>query len=158
MVVLNRVAGSGERYWETKPLTKMSKAEWEALCDGCGRCCLNKLEDWHSGEIYWTNLACNLLDCTTCRCTDYANRFAMVPDCLELTPENLDSFTWLPPTCAYARLRDGKPLADWHPLISGSHHSVYEAGISVRGRADPEGNTLVEEYEDHLVEWPGKEK
>ncbi len=134
----------------------MSEAQWESLCDGCGRCCLNKLEDWDTGEIHWTNLACKLLDRHTCRCGDYQNRFAKVPDCIALSPGKVGELSWLPPTCAYRLVDEGKDLHDWHPLISGRPESVHEAGVSVRGRAISEEGLGPEDYEDHLVEWPGK--
>jgi hypothetical protein len=141
-------------FWETKTLEEMSDTEWESLCDGCGRCCLNKLEDWETGEIYWTDIGCELLDCETCRCRDYANRQDIVPDCIRLTPEQVRTITWLPPTCAYRRIRDGQGLNPWHPLVSGDPQSVHRAGISVRGRAVPDTGITPENYEDHLVDWP----
>lgn len=141
-------------FWETVPLAQMSQSQWESLCDGCGRCCLNKVEDWDTGEIIWTDLACRLLDHESCRCKDYTNRFAKVPECLQLTPQSVEEITWLPPSCAYARLRDGKPLLWWHPLLSGDADTVHAAGISVRGRVKTEVGVPVEEYEEHLVSWP----
>lgn len=141
-------------YWEKVPLAEMSDKQWEDLCDGCGRCCLNKVEDWDTGEIIWTDLACRLLDHDSCRCKDYKNRLEKVPECLQLTPQSVEELTWLPPSCAYARLRDGKPLLWWHPLISGDPETVHAAGISVRGRVQTEIGVKVEQYEDHLVSWP----
>ena len=120
-------------FWETKPLTAMSKAEWESLCDGCGKCCLNKLEDAETGEIFATNVACKLLDRRTARCTDYKNRKARVPDCVRLTPAALTRIEWLPSTCAYLLLYRGEALPDWHPLVTGDPESVHRAGVSVRG-------------------------
>ena len=143
-------------FWKTKTLAQMSSDEWEALCDGCGRCCLNKLEDWDTGEIQWTNIACKLLDGNSCRCTDYKNRLAKVPDCIQLDLAKLDELKWLPPTCAYRLIHEGKDLFDWHPLVSGSSESVHEAGISVRNRTIPEEGLAVEDYEEHLVTWPGE--
>lgn len=134
----------------------MSSDEWEALCDGCGRCCLNKLEDWDTGEIQWTNIACKLLDGNSCRCTDYKNRLAKVPDCIQLDLAKLDELTWLPPTCAYRLIHEGKDLFDWHPLVSGCSQSVHEAGVSVRNRTISEEGLTVEDYEEHLVTWPGE--
>lgn len=144
-------------FWRRKSLGEMDAGEWERLCDGCGRCCLNKLEDWDTGEVYWTDIACSELDCESCRCTSYADRFAVVPDCIDLTPDQVGELTWLPPTCAYRLIDEGKPLYDWHPLVSGDPESVHRAGISVRGRAVPEAGLTVEDYEDHLVDWPGEE-
>ena len=132
----------------------MNDAEWESLCDGCGRCCLNKLEDWETGEIAWTSVACTLLDGETCRCKDYDNRQATVPDCIRLTTEEVRSITWLPPTCAYRLVRDGEDLYWWHYLVSGDHETVHQAGISVRGRTVPEDGIELDDYQDYIVEWP----
>lgn len=145
-------------FWETKKLNEMSVTEWESLCDGCGRCCLNKLEDWDTGEIHFTNVACTLFDQATCRCRDYDNRFATVPDCIKLTAEDVSSYSWLPPTCAYRLLSEGKPLRRWHHLISNSRETVHEAGISVRGRTIPEDGLAPEDWEDHIVAWPGRDE
>ena len=144
-------------FWEIKSLSEMTTAGWESLCDGCGRCCLNKLEDWDTGEIHFTNIACTLFDGDSCRCRDYEKRFETVPDCVKLEPEQVSSYHWLPPTCAYRRLDEGKPLPDWHPLITGSPKSVHDAGISVRRRTIPEDGLSVEDYEDHLVDWVNRE-
>lgn len=140
-------------FWETKRLDEMTNAEWESLCDGCGKCCLNKLEDWDTGEIHFTNIACTLLDGKTCRCRDYANRMALVSDCIKLTPADLPSYPWLPQTCAYRLLNEGKSLPEWHPLKTGDPNSVHDAGISVRGRTVSEDGLTVDDYEDHLVDW-----
>ncbi|MCC7483107.1 MAG: YcgN family cysteine cluster protein, partial [Hyphomicrobiales bacterium] len=118
-------------FWKTKTLTDMSRDEWESLCDGCGRCCLNKLEDEDTGKFLYTRAACKLLDVKTCRCTDYPNRAARVPDCVTLTPENVGELGWLPQTCAYRLLDEGQSLPGWHPLVSGRPETVTEAGISV---------------------------
>ncbi len=141
-----------DRFWEDRPLGELSEAEWESLCDGCGRCCLMKLEDEDSGEIYYTNIACELLDTDTCRCRDYAHRQARIPGCLKITPESLPKLAgWLPATCAYRRLAEGKRLLSWHPLVSGSPGSVHRARISVRGRVISE--TEADDPEHHLVSW-----
>ena len=145
-----------EPFWRTKTLEEMTSAEWESLCDGCGRCCLNKLEDWDTGEIYWTNVACTLLDGGSCRCKKYEARFETVPDCVSLTPEEVRTLTWLPPTCAYRLVADGRDLAWWHPLVSGDAATVHEAGVSVRGQVVSEDDVPVEAYEDHVVLWPGE--
>ena len=147
--------GLRPRYWETTPLNKMTAQEWEALCDGCGKCCLNKLEDEDSGEVALTSVACRLLDDATCRCAHYENRHKFVPDCIVLRPDNLDSHAyWMPRTCAYRLLWEGRPLYDWHPLISGRADSVHEAGISVQHSTVSEFDTPFEEWEDHLIEEP----
>lgn len=143
-----------EPFWRTKTLDEMTPAEWESLCDGCGRCCLNKLEDWDTGAIAWTNVACVLLDGESCRCRDYARRFETVPDCVQLTPDEVRTLSWLPPSCAYRLVGEGKDLYPWHPLVSGDPDSVHAAGISVRGRTISEAGMNLEDYEDHLVTWP----
>ena len=132
-------------FWETKSLSEMSPAEWESLCDGCGLCCLIRYEDEDTGEITPTRVACRLFDAEACRCTDYAARKAKVPDCIKLTPYNIDALPWMPASCAYRRLHEAKPLPAWHPLITGDPDSVHAAGVSVRGQtineaalADPE--------------------
>ena len=147
--------GLAPRFWEKKPLKEMSQTEWEALCDGCGKCCLNKLEDEDSGEVALTRVACRLLDDSTCRCTHYENRHEFVPDCIVLRPDNLDTHAyWMPQTCAYRLLWEGKPLPDWHPLLTGTPDSVHEAGVSVQFDTVSEFDTPFEEWEDHIIEEP----
>ncbi len=121
------------RFWETTPLNKMTPREWESLCDGCGLCCLLRFEDADTGEILPARVHCRLLDAQTCQCSDYAGRKAIVPDCIKLTPQNIKSLPWMPKSCAYRRIHEGRGLADWHPLISGDPESVHRAGVSVRG-------------------------
>jgi uncharacterized cysteine cluster protein YcgN (CxxCxxCC family) len=145
-----------EPFWRTKTLDEMSGAEWESLCDGCGRCCLNKLEDFDTGEIVWTDVACRLLDEGTCRCTDYPGRQAKVPDCIRLTPASVRTLSWLPPTCAYRLVEEGHDLYWWHPLVSGDPQTVHQAGVSVRGRTVPEADWPVETLEARIVAWPGE--
>jgi uncharacterized cysteine cluster protein YcgN (CxxCxxCC family) len=121
-------------FWRRKAMSEMTRAEWESLCDGCGRCCLNKLIDEDTNATVYTDVSCKLLDCTSCRCSDYAHRQAKVKDCVRLTPRNVRRLKWLPPTCAYRLVAEGKDLAWWHPLVSGDPETVHTAGISVRGR------------------------
>ena len=137
-------------FWE-KPLNTLNREQWEALCDGCGQCCLHKVEDEDTGEIYPTNVACKLLDSTTARCMDYKHRRRFVPDCIRLTPRLAMELTWLPPTCAYRLRSEGQALPAWHYLLSGDRDAVHAAGISVRGKAIPE--LLAGPLENHIV-WP----
>lgn len=139
--------------WWEKPLQEMSRREWEALCDGCGRCCLHKLEDCDTGRIYYTRVACRLLDLDRCRCKDYSRRRTRVDDCVTLDPETLGDAAWLPKTCAYRRLAEGRSLAWWHPLVSGDPETVRRAGISVSGRVLPESHVAIEGLEEHVIRW-----
>ena len=141
-------------FWESKTLAEMSQAEWESLCDGCGRCCLHKLRDEDTDEISYTNVSCRLLDGDTCQCSNYATRQKQVPDCISLTPEALVEIDWLPESCAYRRLSEGKKLAWWHPLVSGDPDSVHRAGMSVRGICVDEREAGPLEH--HLINLPLK--
>lgn len=146
----------GEPFWK-KPLADLSRAEWEQLCDGCGRCCVVKLEDEDTGDIHFTDVGCRLLDGATCRCRDYPRRRDHVPDCVKLTKANVGRLSWLPRTCAYRLRADGDDLPDWHPLVSGDPESVVRAGISVRGRlAASEEEVADEDLPDHIVRWPNR--
>lgn len=144
-------------FWEDKSLTQMNETEWESLCDGCGRCCLIKLEDEDTGEIFTSDVHCRLLDGQTCRCTDYANRKAKVPDCIKLTAQNVLEIDWIPKSCAYRRLAEGRGLAWWHPLVSGDPQTVVTAGISVRERTISEAQVPAGQWEEHAVDWPDEE-
>jgi uncharacterized cysteine cluster protein YcgN (CxxCxxCC family) len=147
--------GLRPRFWEKYPMNRLSQAEWEALCDGCGKCCLNKLEDDETGEVALTRIACRLLDDSTCLCGQYATRHQFVPECIVLTPANMDKNAyWMPETCAYKLLWQGKRLYDWHPLISGDPQSVHDAGVSVQGITIPEFEVPEEDWEDYIIEEP----
>ena len=137
-------------FWKRKSLTELSSNEWESLCDGCGKCCLHKLEDEDTGKVSYTEVACSLLDIETCRCTNYSCRTLLISDCVKLTATNLKSIQWLPTTCAYKLIYEGKDLYWWHPLVSGNRDTVHQAGISVRSRAVTE--QLAGNLEDHIVE------
>nr|WP_084028120.1 YcgN family cysteine cluster protein [Magnetospirillum gryphiswaldense] len=139
-------------FWRTKAMSALSRDEWESLCDGCGKCCLHKLEDEDSGEIHFTNVACRLLNVVTCACKDYPNRRDHVPDCVQLDPDKAAELRWLPSTCAYRLVAENKPLPWWHPLVSGNANSVHEAGASVRGRAISENRAGP--LDRHIVTWP----
>jgi uncharacterized protein len=150
------MAADEQPFWKTKSLEQMTDSEWESLCDGCGRCCLVKLEDADdANRTYFTDVGCRLLDGETCRCADYPNRTRKVPDCVRLTPRNVRQIVWLPPTCAYRRVADGHDLYWWHPLVSGDPETVHSAGMSVRGKVGAEEDAVRdEELEDRIVQWP----
>ncbi|MEA2759621.1 MAG: uncharacterized protein QOH65_2234 [Methylobacteriaceae bacterium] len=143
-------------FWK-KPLEALTGSEWEQLCDGCGRCCLVKLEDEDTGRIHYTDIACRLLDTGACRCRNYGRRREHVPDCVKLTPQTVRSIPWLPPTCAYRLRAEGRDLAWWHPLISGDPESVLRAGVSVRGRIGASEEEVKEkDMPDYIVSWPAR--
>jgi uncharacterized cysteine cluster protein YcgN (CxxCxxCC family) len=144
-------------FWKQKSLEDLTKSEWESLCDGCGRCCLVKLEDEDTGDIHFTSVGCKLLDGQSCRCADYSRRKRRVPDCVKLTPEGVRTIKWLPPTCAYKLVADGEDLKWWHPLVSGTQETVHQAGISVRGKVVAnEMDVEVEDLPEFIVAWPNK--
>jgi hypothetical protein len=138
-------------FWKTKSLEDMSETEWEQLCDGCGRCCLNKIEDADTGEIYLTRVACKLLDTHTCRCTDYENRQKKVPDCIKIDPEQVRNLTWLPFTCGYRTVFEHRDLAWWHPLVSGDPETVHQANVSIRSFAKSERNVKTANVRRYLM-------
>lgn len=138
-------------FWEDKSLAEMTETEWESLCDRCGKCCLHKLEDETDGEIFYTSVVCDLFDLEHSRCTRYAERCRLVPDCLDLKQHDFAGYRWLPATCAYRLLSEGKALPDWHPLISGSPDSVHDAGVSILSYAVPASQ--VDDLEDHIIHW-----
>ncbi|MFW6300240.1 MAG: YcgN family cysteine cluster protein [Oceanicaulis sp.] len=139
-------------FHERKSLTEMTREEWEQLCDGCGKCCVVLLQDEHDGTVWRTKVGCRLLDLKTVRCSDYANRHARVPGCVRLTPQNIGDLHWMPDTCAYRLIHEGRPLFDWHPLKSGDPDSVRKAGLGVHGALVSERDVDDEDLEDHIVE------
>ena len=141
-----------KKFWENKKLSELTNKEWEALCDGCGKCCLIKLEDIEDSNIDFTNVACHLLDSYTCKCTKYSRRKQLVKDCIQLTPRNIDQLRWMPSTCAYKLLAEGKKLPTWHYLNSNDKNSVHDSQNSVRGRTIREGPDI--DLEDFIVSWP----
>jgi len=144
---------SGNRFWESKSLDELNDKEWESLCDGCGLCCLHKLEDEDTGQVHYTNIACKLLDIEACRCSRYKDRFAHVPDCLSIRPLTEEKLNWLPGSCAYVKLANGENLEPWHPLISGDPDSVRAAGIGAEGRCVSENTVPLVEWPHHLIDW-----
>ena len=138
-------------FWRRKTLEQLSQQEWESLCDGCGLCCLQKLEDEDDGSVYYTRIACKLLDLETCRCRDYPNRRQFVPDCIQLTPGQASEFRWLPPTCAYRLVAEGLDLPPWHPLVCGDPQAVHKAGISQAGRMLSENAVSEDDWEDYMI-------
>ncbi len=144
--------GLRREFWKRFPLEDLPIHEWEALCDGCGRCCMLKLEDEDTGNIAYTSIACRLFDNDTCRCGNYPLRKQLVKTCVIVRPDNLeDILSWMPLTCAYRMISEGKPLADWHPLISGSPHTVDEVGISMRGKTTPEFEVDEDDFLDYTI-------
>jgi uncharacterized cysteine cluster protein YcgN (CxxCxxCC family) len=144
--------GQDAPFWRRKTLRQMTRAEWESLCDGCGRCCLIKLEDEDDGAVAYTSVACRLFDAATCRCGSYALRRKLVPGCVVLTPKTLpEAAGWMPETCAYRLLHEGRELPEWHPLVTGDPNSTHRAGISVQGWTTPEWEVHEDDLEDHII-------
>ena len=142
------------RWWKQKELTEFTAEEWESLCDHCAKCCLNKLEDEEDGTVYYTDVACNLLNAQTCRCSNYANRQVFMPDCVRLTANNLEQLYWMPPSCAYRLVYEGKDLPSWHHLVSGSKETIHEQGESIKNRFVFSKTVDEDEWEDRIVDWP----
>jgi uncharacterized protein len=145
-------------FWTQIKLADMTDDQWESLCDGCGKCCVIRLEDEDTGEIYTTNVACKLLDGVSCQCRDYENRKSVVPDCVKLTPQNMGELGWLPKTCAYRLIAEGRALYDWHPLISGDRKTVVRSGMSVSGKTIPEARVKARHLVNHITHWPGEDR
>lgn len=144
---------SDQPFWKRKPLADMNREEWESLCDGCGRCCLHKLEDIDTGLLFYTSVVCHLFDDEACRCTRYPERSVLVPDCLVLEPGNLAHINFLPDTCAYRLLNEGHDLPDWHPLVSGDPATVHRSGVSVRGKVISEAYVHPDDLVNYVEEW-----
>jgi uncharacterized cysteine cluster protein YcgN (CxxCxxCC family) len=144
------------KFWETKKLEEMTTEEWESLCDGCGKCCLIKLEDEDTAEIYFTSVVCDLIDLDTCRCTRYAERCSLVPECIDLKQHDFKEYSWLPSTCAYRILADGGELEWWHPLVSGNPETVKDAGVSIESYAMKESDIGDDDLTAYIIEWLGK--
>lgn len=147
------MAVQAEPWWNSKSLAELSTTEWEALCDGCAKCCLHKLEDEDTGEVYYTKVRCRYLDEEQCRCTDYSRRSIIVPNCIALSVEEVPSYDWLPSTCAYRLRANGEPLPEWHPLVSGNAESVHLAQVSIRGRSVSDEFVHPEGFEEHIIQW-----
>jgi len=146
------MSDSVKPFWETKSLEKMSRDEWESLCDGCGRCCLHKLQNDFTEEIYYTQIVCNLIDQNTCQCTRYDERSELVPTCVTMKPEDARNLTWMPNTCAYKLLADDKPLPEWHPLITGNRDAMVAANITITGRVYSEDEVPEKDWQDYIIE------
>lgn len=151
MTASHQTKSLDQPFWKTLTLEQMNRQQWESLCDGCGRCCLQKFQDGKTGKVTYTWVACYLLDTQSCRCTDYDNRTVLVPECLVLTPEQIARLRWLPRTCAYRRLAERKDLKSWHPLVSGDPESVHRAGISVRDKAISEVNVHPDDIDYYAI-------
>ena len=144
---------ASQPWWHTKSLAEMNDDEWEALCDGCAKCCLVKLEDADTEEIYYTNVSCQLLDTESCRCSDYAGRHKVVDDCIKLDRSKVNKLEWLPQSCSYRLVAAGEPLPEWHHLITGDREAMHNYGASLRGKVTSELNVHDDDIEDHIIRW-----
>lgn len=143
----------GNKFWETKNLIDMNENEWESLCDKCGKCCVIKLEDFDTQEVHYTNVSCKLLCEKSASCKDYENRKSIVPDCIILSPDNLKDLKWMPETCAYKLLNEGKNLPYWHPLLSGNDKEIVKSGNSVKNRVTNENEIKIKDLPDYIFNW-----
>lgn len=150
---MSKTENQQQPFWEAKSLAEMSEDEWESLCDGCGRCCLQKLQCADSGEVFYTQLVCSLYDMENNACSDYNNRHQRVPQCVKLTQDRVHEFGWLPNSCSYRLLAEGKKLPDWHPLVCNSRQQVISAGLSIRGKVLPEQVVDPDDWEEHIIHW-----
>ncbi|NRB40697.1 MAG: YcgN family cysteine cluster protein [Pseudomonadales bacterium] len=153
MTEKDKLLDQSKAFWKTMALTDMNKQEWESLCDGCAKCCLVKLQDEDTDEVAYTNVACRYMDYGTCQCTEYIKRNELVPACVWLKPEMVDEFFWLPTSCAYRLVSEGRDLPSWHPLISGDKDSVHEAGMSIRNKVINESEIDEDDLEEHIIYW-----
>ncbi|PHS17522.1 MAG: hypothetical protein COA86_09525 [Kangiella sp.] len=141
-----------DRFWETIPFDQLDQKQWESLCDGCGQCCAHKLQDDETEEVFLTNVVCQYLDHQTCHCSVYENRHQYVPDCIKITPENAKTLNWIPETCAYRLVANGKPLPEWHPLVVGDRASTKQANMTILNKVISEEDVEMDDLEDYLVE------
>lgn len=142
-----------EPFWKTKTLDEMNSQEWESLCDGCAKCCLHKLEDYDTSEVHYTRVVCKYLREEDCQCTQYLDRNDLVPQCVWLNPDDVSGFDWLPATCAYRVIAEGRDLSWWHPLVSGDPETVHRAGVSIQHKVISELHVHPDSYEEHIVHW-----
>jgi uncharacterized cysteine cluster protein YcgN (CxxCxxCC family) len=140
-------------FWKSKSFSEMTSTEWESLCDGCAKCCLVKLQDEETDEVAYTNVACRFLNTKTCQCKEYEKRIELVPLCTKLTPERVDEFFWLPETCAYRLVAEGKDLPKWHHLISGSKSTIHAQGVSMKNKTFSEANVHEDHLEEYIIHW-----
>ena len=150
--ITKKSSSKSNRFWETIPFDQLSQTQWESICDGCAQCCAHKLQDEDTDEIFYTNVVCEYLDTQKCQCSVYTDRHTYVPDCIKITPENAKELSWIPETCGYKRLANGKPLPEWHPLVTGERDSTELANMSIRDKVISEADIVMDDLEDYLVE------